>query len=78
MDELVRQISSRVGISEQQARQAVDVVLDFTKDRLPEPFAKHIENALTRGGDAGGGDGGIVGQVQDQLGNLGGLFGKRD
>jgi uncharacterized protein (DUF2267 family) len=65
MDELIKLVTSKVGISEAQAQQAVEVVLDFLKDKLPEPIAGQIEAALE--GDLSG--------LGDLLGGLGGLFG---
>ena len=35
MDELVRLLSQKVGMSEDMARQTVDTVLDYLKDKLP-------------------------------------------
>lgn len=37
MDELVRQVTQRTGISEEQARTAVETVVGFLKERLPLP-----------------------------------------
>jgi hypothetical protein len=67
MDELINQITSRVGITEEQAKQAVEVVVGFLKDNLPEPIASQIEPALK--GDVSG--------LGDVAGSLGGLFGKK-
>ena len=67
MDELVKMVTKKVGISEAQARQAVEVVLSFLKDRLPEPLAGQIDAAVK--GDVSG--------LGDVAGSLGGLFGKK-
>lgn len=64
MDELIKMVTEKVGISETQAKQAVDVVLGFLKDKLPEPFGSQIDAVLK--GDLGG-----------LAGALGGLFGKK-
>jgi hypothetical protein len=74
MEELIRQITERTGISEEQAQQAVSMVVGFAKDKLPEPIASQLEGFL---GASGGDASGILGQVQ-QLGNLGGLFGGKE
>jgi uncharacterized protein (DUF2267 family) len=66
MDELVKMVTDKVGISEAQAKQAVNVVLGFLKDKLPEPIAGQLEAALK--GDLSG--------LDDLVGGLGGLFGK--
>ena len=70
MEELVKQISSHTGISEDQAQQAVNMVISFAKTRLPEPMASQLENALALNSAANAAQ-----QMQQQLGNLGGLFG---
>ncbi len=72
MDELVNQVVQRTGISEDQARQAVQVVLGFVKDRLPAPIASQVDNLLGGQGSSGGSGGTDLGN----LGNsLGGMFG---
>jgi uncharacterized protein (DUF2267 family) len=65
MDELVKLVVDKVGISEDQARQAVETVLSFLKDKLPGPIAGQIDAALK--GDLSG--------LGDLAGGLGGLFG---
>jgi uncharacterized protein (DUF2267 family) len=62
MDELVKLVAQKVGISEAQAKQAVTVVLGFLKERLPAPIASQVDNAINNPGVAGA---------------LGGLFGKK-
>jgi uncharacterized protein (DUF2267 family) len=53
MEELVKQVTSKAGISEEQARSAVTTVVGFLKDKLPAPIASQIENALQGQGAAG-------------------------
>jgi uncharacterized protein (DUF2267 family) len=65
MDELVRQVSKKVGISEAQAKQAVETVMAFLKDRLPEPIAGQLDAVVE--GDVSG--------LSDLTGGLGKLFG---
>ena len=60
MDELIKQMTSKVGISEAQAKQAVETVLGFLKDKLPGPLAGQIEAVLK----------GNVGDVTKGLGGL--------
>jgi uncharacterized protein (DUF2267 family) len=67
MDELVKLVSNKVGIPEAQAKQAVEVVLGFLKERLPKPMAKQVDAALK--GDLSG--------LEGMAGDLGGLFGKK-
>lgn len=62
MDELIKLVQQKTGISEDQARQAVTTVLNFLKDRLPQPIASQVDGVLNNPGAAGA---------------LGGLFGKK-
>ncbi len=63
MDELIKQVAQKVGISEEQAKQAVTQVLAFLKQRLPAPVASQIDAVLEGKGP--------------DLSALGGLFGKK-
>ena len=64
MDELVKLVAEKTGLSEAMARTAVNVVLDYVKDKLPAPIAGQLDNLLDGGGDLG-----------DIASTLGGLFG---
>jgi hypothetical protein len=66
MNELVQQITQRVGIPEDKARQAAETVLSFLKTRMPGSFASQIDSFL-QGGSAQG----IGGKVNDFLGKTG-------
>jgi len=68
MDELIKLVTKKVGIPEAQAKQAVETVLAFLKDKLPAPVASQVEGVLSGGEmpDVGG-----IGK------KLGGLFGKK-
>jgi uncharacterized protein (DUF2267 family) len=61
VDELVKQVQQRTGLSEDQARQAVQAVVNLLKERLPAPIAGQIDAAI------GG---------QSPLGGLGGMLGR--
>ena len=65
MGELVKMVADKVGISEAQAKQAVEMTLAFLKDKLPEPIAGQLDAALE--GDVSG--------LEDLAGGLGKLFG---
>jgi len=54
MEELVKQVAQRTGISEDNARTAVTTVLGFLKDKLPAPIASQIDNVVGGGGEGGG------------------------
>jgi hypothetical protein len=72
MDELIGQVVAKTGISEAQARTAVETVVGFLKTRLPGPIAGHLDGVL---GGAAGAVGGIADKAGDVLGGLGGMFG---
>jgi uncharacterized protein (DUF2267 family) len=63
MDELAKLISEKVGISESQAKAAIEMVLNHLKERLPGPIASQIDGVLSGGGltGAAGVLGGILG-----------------
>ncbi len=65
MDELIKLVSQKVGISTEQAKKAVDTVLGFLKGKLPGPIAKQVDGVL-KGVD-----------VKGVTKGLGGLFGKK-
>jgi len=67
MEELIKQVTSKAGISEEQARTAVTTVLGFIKDKLPAPIAGQVESALT---GEGGGIGGTLGNIASKAGGL--------
>jgi hypothetical protein len=77
MEELIRQVAERTGISEAQAQTAVTTVLGFLKGRLPEPLAGHLDSFVGGGAGAGGGAdlGGLGGAAGSVLGGLGGMLG---
>lgn len=62
MDELVKLVTQKAGITEEQAKTAINTVLEFVKSKLPPPLASQV-------------DGVISGKTD--LGALGGLFGGR-
>ncbi len=65
MDELVKTVSEKTGLSEDMAKQVVGVVLDYVKDKLPDSIAGQVDSFLEGGGpDLGsltGGLGGLLG-----------------
>lgn len=66
MDELIKQVSERAGISEEQAKAAVETVAGFLKERVPAPFNGYVDSFLAGGGGESGGG---------LLDSLGGMFG---
>jgi uncharacterized protein (DUF2267 family) len=76
MDELIKQVSQRTGISEDKARTAVDTVVGFLKERLPAPIAGQVDNVLNSSAGAMGSAGDAI---ADRAGDvLGGIFGKKE
>lgn len=67
MNELVKMVADKVGLPEDKAKLATDVVLNYVKGKLPGPVASQIDNLVGGGGEGGMGD---------VAGKLGGMFGK--
>jgi uncharacterized protein (DUF2267 family) len=53
MDDLVKLVQQKTGISEEQARTAVATVIDFLKERLPAPIAGQVDGVLNNPGVGG-------------------------
>ncbi len=47
MDELIKNVAKQANISPDQAKAAVNSVLDFLKDKLPAPVVDQIKAALS-------------------------------
>lgn len=62
MDELVKQVQQRTGLSQEQARQAVETVIGYLKQQLPAPIAGQIDAVLAGGQNPLGGLGGMLGR----------------
>jgi hypothetical protein len=74
MDELIDRVTAATGISEDEARSAVNTVRAFIKERLPAPIAGQVDTVI---GDAGD----LTDEVATDLGDLasrvgGAIFGK--
>ncbi|HWS24410.1 MAG TPA: hypothetical protein VN226_08275 [Anaerolineales bacterium] len=69
MDELVKILVTKVGLSEDQATQSVKVMVEFVKERVPAPYAGMIDGLLDGKLDAN--------DLGSAMGLLGGLFGKK-
>jgi hypothetical protein len=65
MDDLVKTVSEKTGLSEDMAKQVVDVVLDYVKGKLPDSIAGQVDAFLEGGspdlGGLAGGLGGLLG-----------------
>lgn len=64
MDELIKEVSTKTGLSPDQSRAAAEAVINFLKARLPAPIAGQIDAALKGGnmGDIAKGLGGMLGK----------------
>jgi len=47
MDELKAQLSEKLGLSEEMSQQAVDMVLGFVKDKLPEGLQGPVDSIMS-------------------------------
>jgi hypothetical protein len=65
MDELVKLVAQKTGISQDQARLAVTTVLGFLKEKLPAPLASQLDSVISGG------------SATDMLSGLGGMLGKQ-
>lgn len=71
MDILVKMVADKTGISESQARTAVDTVMSFMKDKLPEGMASQVISMLQDDSTGGKDD-----MMSGLAGKIGGMFGK--
>jgi uncharacterized protein (DUF2267 family) len=63
MDELIKLVAQKAGITTEQAKTAVTTVMGFLKDKLPAPIAGQLEAALSgKMPDLGQGLGGMLGK----------------
>jgi hypothetical protein len=67
MDELVKLVSQKTGLSEEMSKMAVETVIAFLKDKLPAPIGAQIDGIVS-GGGLSGGLGGIAGGLGGMLG----------
>jgi len=51
MEELVKQVSEKAGITQEQARAAVEAVAGFLKEKVPPPFNGYIDTFMGTGED---------------------------
>jgi hypothetical protein len=75
MEELIKQVTERTGITESQARTAIDTVMGYMRDKLPASASGMIDGVLGGGADVAGG---VADTAQNVLGGIGGMFGKKD
>ncbi len=69
MDELVKLVSQKTGLSEEMSKMAVEAVVGYLKEKLPAPIASQIDGVLS-GADIGE-------DLGDLAKGLGGILGKK-
>jgi nucleoid DNA-binding protein len=52
MDELVKLVSQKTGLNKEMSEQAVKIVLDYIKKKLPKPVAAQVDMVLNSGSTA--------------------------
>ncbi|MBL7744368.1 MAG: hypothetical protein JNN00_12915 [Chitinophagaceae bacterium] len=67
MEELIKMVTEKTGISESQAKGAVDTVVSFLKDKMPGGIGSQVESFVK--GNAGS-LGGVVDSIKDKVGGL--------
>lgn len=70
MEQLVKLITAKAGISEAQAKQSIETIVDFLKDKMPAGIGSQVESFVKGGGSDMGN---IAGALKDKVGSL---FGK--
>lgn len=68
MDQLITQLTQEAGLTEDQARKSVEIVVGFVRSNLPPSVASQLDNILSRQGVQG--IGGITGPVQGTVGDV--------
>ncbi len=72
MEELIKQVSERTGISQDQARTAVETVLGYLKKGLPASVSGQLDTVI---GGGSGAVGDLAARAGDIVGGLGGMLG---
>ena len=65
MEQLIKLVSEKTGISTEQAATAVNTVIGFIKDKLPAGMQSQVESLIS-----GGGAGDFVSGLKEKAGNL--------
>jgi hypothetical protein len=74
MDELTNLVVQKTGISQDDARKAVEVIVSALKSKLPGPIVSHLDSFIS--GGMSGGLNTLTGEAGEMLkGKLGSLFG---
>ena len=65
MEELVKMVTQKTGISESQAKSAIDTVVSFLKDKMPGGIGSQVES-FVKGSVAAN----VVNGIKDKAGGL--------
>lgn len=65
MEELIKMVTQKTGISESQAKSAVDTIVSFLKDKMPGGIGNQVESFVK--GNAGGD---LLDSLKDKAGGL--------
>lgn len=66
MDDIIRAVAQRTGLSEDQAGQAVDMTVSMLKQRLPEPARSMLDQVMGQPGPGAVGEEQAVEEAADQ------------
>ncbi len=69
MESLIKMVTEKAGISESQAKTAVEAVMSFLKDKMPGGIGSQVES-FVKGGGSDSGD--MAGKIKEKVG---GFFG---
>jgi hypothetical protein len=73
MNEVIQRLVDKAGLSEEQATNAVNLVVQFLDEHLPGPVASQIDSLMS-----GAGTGGMADKLGGIGASIGGMFGKRE
>lgn len=65
MENLIKMVSEKAGITEVQARSAVNTVVSFLKDKMPSGVGSQVETFLNAGSAAN-----VVGSIKEKVGSV--------
>jgi len=65
MEELIKMVTQKVGISESQAKSAVETVVSFLKDKMPGGIGSQVES-FVKGNTGSAGN--VVDSIKDKIG----------
>lgn len=71
-NEIVRMVSQKTGLDEAKAKQAVDAVASFLRNKLPAPIASQVDKVLASNGEGASKGMSGAGEVAKKVG---GMFG---